>query len=458
MESIQLADWNLLAQLPSGRSITDVREKFYPGAAVNAPVDPSSSRRLNFLAKLDATAYHRMYEIILQNPNLRLPDIQKLPKDGRAQGKSVSSLLNHVVQWLNPVPSSGDRLQLWQEFLPAFPEDETNQARALQTEIFDLVRDRTKELTNSGSSPFLAQLPKVTQDSYLERFQFPIWRDVLIAVRNVVGPRFQGVLSQFNTQDPGSLPLQKESTFIHAFRDAISHIPHVTRNPALNRSTALEALMTQISPALTAWALQQCDEALEDQRLHRTPPWPPSVRELVQCQRGELDGVTSSSSTAELPSHTSSPAVPSVRSASQQSEGYGGEGVTEGSPQDSTEELAKQLAQDLPTHRARGVSSDGPEQGGNQESTEKSSRVELSFLDTLPNMVEMRKCHRRAHSARSASGHPGRPSKGKVPQSESRKEPPRAVALAASATPWVPAAKTKLPSWMHSPAAQAGSK
>src|SRR2546423_1363919 len=109
LESIQLADWTLLAQLPSGRSPADVRETFYPKAPVNALVDRSSSRRLKFLPKLDSTVYYRMYETILQNPDLRFPDIQKLSKEGRAQGKAVSSLMNHVVQWLNPVPSSGDR-------------------------------------------------------------------------------------------------------------------------------------------------------------------------------------------------------------------------------------------------------------------------------------------------------------------------------------------------------------
>ncbi|KAI1097120.1 hypothetical protein F4804DRAFT_328591 [Jackrogersella minutella] len=461
LECIQLADWNLLAQLPSERTDADVQEKFYPKAPVNAPVDSSSPRRLKFLPKLDLTAYHRTYKTILEIPKLSFPDIQKLPKEGRAQGKAVSTLLNHVVQWLNPAPSSGDRLQLWQEFLPAFPPDSSEQARALQREIFDIVRDRTDELTNSDSSAFLTQLPKDATDSYLERFKLPIWRDVLIAVHKTTGPRFHGVLSQFNTQDPTSLPSHKEPTFIHAFHNAIRHIQHVARNPALNRSTALEAPITEISPAIAAWVLQQCDEALEDQRLRRTPPWPLSVRELVACQREELGRVVSSPTNAELPSHTSSsPTGPSVRSTSQRSERYDGESAIENSHEDLTEELAQQLVQDLPPGSARPVSSDEPGEAAHQKSTEENPRLESSFLDTLPDLAEMKKRHRQAHPARPANSHPPRPSQGvfKVPQGESRKESPRAPAPVLSAKSRAPAAKTKLPSWMRSPAAQAGSK
>ena len=233
----------MLAELPSVRSAADVQRKFYPEAPANALVDSSSSRRPKFLPKLDSTAYHRLYQTIQQNPDLRFPNIQRLSKEGRAQGKAVSSLMNHVVQWLNPAPSSGDRLQLWKELLPESLEHNDAQALLLQSEIFDTVRDRTDELTNSDSSAFLAQLPKDAKGSYLERFKLPIWRDVLIAVHKMIGPHFQGTLSQFNSQDPASLPLQRESTFIHAFRNAIIHIPHVTRNPALRSSKALESLM-----------------------------------------------------------------------------------------------------------------------------------------------------------------------------------------------------------------------
>ena len=281
LESIQLADWNLLVQLPLVRSPTDIQRTFYPDISVGVLANCSSPRRPKFLLKLDGTAYYQVYETILQSAHLRFPDIQKILRVGRAQGKTVSSLINHVVQWLNPVPSTSDRPQLWQGLLPESPENDPKDARVLQSEIFNVVRDRTDELTR----PLLSQLPQDTKDCYLERFQLPIWRDVLITVRKVVGPRFQGVLSQFNTQDPAGLPLAREPTFILAFRDAISHLPCVARNPALRSSEALEALMAQICPVITAWAIQQCDEALQEQDVYCT--WPPSVRELVIYQRDE---------------------------------------------------------------------------------------------------------------------------------------------------------------------------
>lgn len=386
-----------------------------------------------------------MYETILQNTHLRFPEIQKILRVGRAQGKTVSSLMNHVVQWLNPVPSSGDRLQLWQGLLPDSPENGNGDARVLQSEIFNLVRDRTDELTGA----FLTQLPKDAKDSYLKRFQLPIWRDILVAVHKAIGPRFQGALCQFNTQDPAGLPLQRESTFIQAFRDAISHIPHVARNPALRSSKALEALMSEISPAITTWALQQCDEALQEQGLGRTPSWPPSVRELVKRQQSELEGtVTSSSCVKEL---TSSSAVPRVRPESRQSERYDGESAVE--------DMAEDVLQGVPINSARRDDSEKPEEAASQEPMEENPTTESSFLDVLPNLEEMKKRHRRGHSTRRPNGNPHLPSRDvyKVPHDERRKEHPRPPSLAASVHAGIAKARGKSP-WMDSPAAQGGSR
>ncbi|KAF2664817.1 hypothetical protein BT63DRAFT_418151 [Microthyrium microscopicum] len=305
LKAIQLADWNLLVQLPLERSATDFQRTFYPDAPVDVLINSSSSRRPNFLPKLDHAAYHRVYEIIVSSTHLCFPDIQRILRVGRAQGKTVSSLMNHVVQWLNPVPNSGDKLQLWQGLLPESLENNDREARILQSEIFNVMQ---RILTWTGS-------------------QLPIWRDILIAVHKAIGPRFHGVLGQFNTQDPAGLPSQRQSTFIQAFCDAISHIPHVARNPALRSSLALKALIHEISPAITAWVVQHCDTALREQILGRTPSCPPSVRELVKCQLGELEGTVSSFSHVKEP--TSLSAVPIIRPESRQSERYDVEGAVE---------------------------------------------------------------------------------------------------------------------------------
>jgi len=448
LESIQLADWNLLVQLPPARSTIDIQRTFYPDASAGMPVDSSSSRRPRFLPKLDAAAYHRMYETILQSTYLRFPDIQKILRVGRVQGKTVSSLMNHVVQWLNPMPSSSDRLQLWQTLLPESPEDNDREARALQSEIFNLVRDRTNELT----SALLTQLPHDAKDCYQERFQLPIWRDILTATRKAVGPRFQGVLSPFNTQDPAGLPLQQEPTLTLAFCDAVSRIPHVARNPALHSSKALEALTAQICPAIATWAVQQCDEALQEQDSCRT--WPLSVRELVTRQRGELDRIAPASSRVELPTHTPPPAAPGSGPESPQSERFDVENATENLVEDVTGGMLMRGA----SHRRSGK----PEEAASQMSIEEDPWTELSFVDALPDLAEMKKQHRQLHSARSANKKAHQPPKDvyMVPQEELRREPPLSASPATPAQSRVLAPKKKLASapWMKSPAAQASSK
>ena len=446
-EAIQLADWNWLVQLPSVWSSMDIQRTFYPDTLVDALIDSSSARRPNFLAKLDAEAYYRVYQIILQSPHLHFPDIQRILRVGRAQGKTVSSLMAHIGQWLNPVPNTSNKVQLWRGLLPESIENRDGEARILQSEIFNLVRDRTDELT----STLLTQLPKDAKDSYLERFQLPIWRDILIAVHRVIGPRFQGVLGQFNTQDPAGLPVQKESTLIQAVRDAISHIPYVARNPALRSDPALTALICELSPAITAWAVQHCDTALREQILGRTPSWPASVRELVKCQLGELKGTVSSSSHVKEP--TSFSAVPIIRPESRQSERYDGEGAVK--------DMVEDVLQDVPTSSANADGSDQSEGPTSKETMAENPRAELHFLDALPSLEEMKKRHRQVHSARRAKGNPGQPSKDvkKAPRDE------RINGSLCVQSPAVPvytsiakAKAKKKASWMDSPAAQGGSK
>jgi hypothetical protein len=182
--------------------------------------------------------------------------------------------------------------------------------------------------------------------------------------------------------------------------------------------------------------VQQYDEALQEQDLCRT--WPPSVRELVTCQRGELDRIVSASSQVELPTRTSLSAAPSSRPESQQNERYNVESATDN--------LAEDVPEDILMRGARHGRSDRPEEAVSQKSIEKDPRAESSFLDVLPNLVEMRKQHCQLHSARSANNNPRRSSKDvyEVPQVEPRREPPRPAGPATSTRSRVPAPKKKL--------------
>ena len=161
-----------------------------------------------------------------------------------------------------------------------------------------------------------------------------------------------------------------------------------------------------------------------------------------------------------MPSLTPSPAGLSARPQSQQSEKYDGESVIENLPEDLAAELAEQLGKDMPIGRARHDSSHEPGDVASQKGMEENPRAGSSFLDTVPDLAEMKKQHRQAHSKRSVKGNPHRLSRDvyDVPPAEPRKasHPPKALAVSAKSR--VPADKTKLPQWALGPTAQAGSK
>jgi hypothetical protein len=299
LQSVQPADWKALVGLRS-RSASDVRELFYPGAPLeeNSEVDGSLHRRPKFLGALDDAAYFNACQAVLEFSDRRLPDIQTMLGTGRRDGKAVSQLMCHVVKWLNPSPTKvGDRENnkppLWRDLMWPFNAGSSSskaetegQAQELQRRIFDVVRDRVAELSD------LSTMPDTGGDSsYLERFDTPIWKDILVAVHSMVGPRFQGVMAKFNQQDPTTLSSRQESTLVSAISKTIRQIPEIKQNPALRSSKALDGIMAKISPIILAWASEQCTEALRVQKLGQAPPWPPSVLKSVTSELENLNSL-----------------------------------------------------------------------------------------------------------------------------------------------------------------------
>jgi hypothetical protein len=267
--SMKLDDWNILARVLPSRSVRDVQSIFYP----DAPDEVLSSleakgqlyRRPKFLAAFDDLTYHRMYQTILENPDLQFPDIQTLFRIGRQLGKIMSQVLIHVGQWLNLHPlqvseRENNKPQLWRDFILAFQDEYGDRAEEmalhLQRQIFSVVHKRIDEFTDGTASTYLSKLPKSQGDAYLERFILPIWKDLLVTVHQVAGSRFQRSLVKFNTQCPKSLLCQPESSLTHILREAISRVPEIRLNPALCSTQALEILMGRISPIVADWAVQ----------------------------------------------------------------------------------------------------------------------------------------------------------------------------------------------------------
>lgn len=306
-ESIQLADWNTFAQLSPSWSPTDLQRMFYPNAPAEVLADLESMgslhRRPKFLASMGDAKYHQIYQTILQSPKLRFPDAQAILRAGRHLGKVSSQVVNHVVHWLNANPTQvGERdpnkPQLWRDFLPAFDGESrtpVDEARCLQRQICDIVYKRLDEFAEGINGSYLSKWPSAEDDSYLKRFERPVWRDLLVGVYRMVGARFQGQLAKFNTEDPEHLPCQPESTLVQAFAEAITRIPDVSRNPALSRTKALEVLIAKISPIVSTWATEQCEEAQKTERFNQTSLRPLAAQEIVMAQQSKPDVESSKS-------------------------------------------------------------------------------------------------------------------------------------------------------------------
>ena len=290
-----MADWAALIRLPRPYSAASVREFFYPSAPLEAlrdlNVEGQSYRRPKFLAELQSSGYYHAYQSALELPS-DLLDVSAILRTSRSDGRAVSQVMCHIVQWLNPQPSKiadreNNKPPLWREFVAplrdSFGDQAEEQSRELQRQIFKVVRDRIDELTRGNVGSYLSKLPsKEEGQAYLERFGSPIWKDILVATHSVVGPNFQGLLCGFNTRDPKSLPSPAESrTLVQAVDQAIRCIPEITCNPAFQNPVALETLMSQISPLISDWASKQCGEALVAQIPSQTPYQAPLVLEAT---------------------------------------------------------------------------------------------------------------------------------------------------------------------------------
>lgn len=238
-------------------------------------------------------AYYHAYQAVLTFPDRRFPDIQAMLRTGRRDGKAVSQLICHVVQWVNPSPTKvGDRENnkppLWRDLIWPFRAgsssqgDAEGQAQELQRRIFDVVRHRVTELSD------LSKMPDANEESYLERFESPIWKDILVVVYSMVGSGFHGVVAKFNQQDPTTLALRQDSTVVSAIFKAIRKVPDIAQNPALRTSQAFDILIGKLSPVIITWASEQCTEALRAQELGQAPPLPPSVLKTVSSELEKL--------------------------------------------------------------------------------------------------------------------------------------------------------------------------
>ncbi|RFU24115.1 hypothetical protein B7463_g12223, partial [Scytalidium lignicola] len=107
-ESIQLHNWMALKGLKS-HLLEEVRNLFYPQACTDdIPTDPGDfrqqPRRDRFLAMLDQSQYYKAYRSVLEHLEETFLDIEKMLNAGHTERQIISSIMSHVVQWINSKP------------------------------------------------------------------------------------------------------------------------------------------------------------------------------------------------------------------------------------------------------------------------------------------------------------------------------------------------------------------
>lgn len=289
-------DWIALADLEHPFTETRLRGVFYPSQSETDPERiQEGSRSTGFLGTVDDVVYRQVYHHLLDRCDLGFPSVHTFLKVNRSEGKAMTSVLTHVASWFGkqgPDTSIGIgvRAQLHSAFLHLFasePVDEaTRRAIRFQQTVLEFARAHIPELNASSTSQYLVQTLETHPDTYCERFTYPPWRQLLITVRDAVGPQFTHArLTQFNDssfslQDPTTARITV-ATLPQAFATYTQEMACVTQNPALREGQAIQTLNQRLADTFIIWASDVCVRALAN------PKWSGPEIEIIKgdCER-----------------------------------------------------------------------------------------------------------------------------------------------------------------------------
>ncbi|RSM02009.1 hypothetical protein CDV31_011092 [Fusarium ambrosium] len=288
--SLQASDWAKLAEaLPNGHTEMEVRRLFYP----SQPSDEFNlTRRQGLLSELNDDAYTRVYRRIVDRPRLVFPDVQKLLKTTKEEGRIMMQVLTHVVAWLNPSPTviidkrQNNKPLIREDLKPAiwqiqaasqlgdgnnnselnsgtiWKEGQSTQLETLSIQlekaVLDAVRDHMHLFKSVAIKNSLSILPDDDKDGYQERFANEPWKKVLDKVEEIIGPVFESSLlpATFPTTRDDTDNDQPMSKITREICARVLEIPKVARDAALQCPEAghygglitnMEILVTQRS-------------------------------------------------------------------------------------------------------------------------------------------------------------------------------------------------------------------
>ena len=151
-----------------------------------------------------------------------------------------------------------------------------DEALSLQQDIIRFVTKRLEEFSNAAIDHFLQVFPEGDDnDNYAERFTTQVWKELLVMVRDRVGPNLiNKCVASFNSEDPKTILSRPVSAIMQVMCSTIGKLPEVKENPALNMQLALDELLVKIQPVVWRWAADRCDLALRLQSQKRLGSWP----------------------------------------------------------------------------------------------------------------------------------------------------------------------------------------
>jgi hypothetical protein len=273
---VALTDWAKLSQFSclSTTPTPAASNIFYASGTDQDEHERPRCRTKELFADVSDDDYTKVYQLVLDNPHLRFPDIHAFLKISKAEGKLINAIMTHVGQWLNDRPflvldRTASKPPLRHDFIPSLSKKHGCEAEAvsidLQRRIAVWVKAHMKDLTSASLVHLIQEYPVAHSGNYCERFQHETWSSILNLVYDVCGPHFHGsVMQHFNSAPPHRPSNGHVSSLPSIVSHSLSGLPEVSRNPVLSRKAALEDLAQHLQPSVAQWVVRQCSSALEE--------------------------------------------------------------------------------------------------------------------------------------------------------------------------------------------------
>lgn len=281
MISVSSRDWREMVSFASSHDrVRDLCRFFYSNDTVPDPSGPMVRsppgliRNKNALRDLSDDAFWHLYQLLYRRPDLTFPDVHHIFRTSKTQAKVMTTVLQHVVAWVNPAPyrpaTRGEQGKpgLYQDLVPAlehrYGEDGASvHAIRLQRVVLDYALAHYALFTDSTNQPLLTAFPDDDHppDMYVTRFSHSPWAQLRQHVSSILGPHFQGpTMARFNqpATTPPLAPLPGAAFVAAYMAQSTTNLPEILANSALAREDARVSLSTLITPVVERWIREQC--------------------------------------------------------------------------------------------------------------------------------------------------------------------------------------------------------